>query len=110
MTDAQICSRMGWIVGDILEGDEGYGPERIQITAIGEESILAKEVYPEKSTEALWSLDCRDWRKVSNAKSTCSSCDQQELETVTLDVNEHLAMQQCKECGFRKYVVVGKTT
>lgn len=61
MSDAEKCRARGWTVGTFLEGDEGYGPEVIQITAIGEEKILAKRV---DGYEGLWSLDYRDWKAV----------------------------------------------
>ena len=67
MTPAEKCRQNGWQVGDVLEGDEGHGPERIKITAIGEDSILARAVLsdePRFAREASWDLSCRDWRKV----------------------------------------------
>lgn len=68
MEDAEKCRKNGWTVGAILEGDEGYGPERIQITAIGERNILARQVakggksYEDR--ERSWTLSCRDWKQV----------------------------------------------
>jgi hypothetical protein len=68
-SDADICRRNGWTVGTQLAGDEGYGVTVIQLTAIGESSIMAKiiphkgipEQYPH---EGAWTLSCRDWKKV----------------------------------------------
>lgn len=58
----------GWKVGDYLEGDEGYGPTVIRITAIGEDRILARAVMhnggPVWNIENTWTLSCRDWKKV----------------------------------------------
>jgi len=71
MNDAKKCRGKGWVPGDILEGDEGYGPTQILLTAIGKQSILAIEVsHNGKSVsgamEDTWSLDYRDWRKVGH--------------------------------------------
>jgi hypothetical protein len=69
MTAAETCRQNGWEKGDVLEGDEGYGPERILLTAIGESAILARTIFrrgePVDERECLWSLECRDWRKVT---------------------------------------------
>jgi hypothetical protein len=61
---ADWCRINGWGVGTILEGDEGRGPERIVITAIGEESILAKRLGEPVCGDRSWVLWCRDWRRV----------------------------------------------
>ena len=72
-TDAETCRLNGWTVGDQLAGDEGYGPSIIEITAIGEERILARclshfrrgEKVECDERESSWTLVCRDWRKIS---------------------------------------------
>lgn len=75
MTDsrnsADICRERGWVVGTRLFGDEGYGPIVIQITGIGERSILAKAisfngVKPKYDSEFTWSLIFRDWKIVDD--------------------------------------------
>ena len=58
---ALICCERGWTVGTILVGDEGYGPEEIVITAIGECEVLARVVNRPR-TEASWCLSHRDWK------------------------------------------------
>jgi hypothetical protein len=68
-TEAETCRLNGWTVGTVLVGDEGYGPEKIMITAIGEESILAKRVEDRHGVamdghEGVWTLRCRDWKVV----------------------------------------------
>ncbi|HPB98053.1 MAG TPA: hypothetical protein PKW66_19205 [Polyangiaceae bacterium] len=67
-TDRQTLELNGWGIGDILEGDEGYGPQRIVITAIGEECFLCRW---DRHMDGKWSdesgittLRCREWRKV----------------------------------------------
>lgn len=65
---ADVCRARGWVIGTQLVGDEGGGPTMIQITAIGEQSILAKTLSENGrratyTREGLWSLDCRDWRE-----------------------------------------------
>ncbi len=69
-TDAETCRLNQWNVGTVLVGDEGFGPEKIKITAIGEESILAKRIenyhgVAVKDAERLWTLDCREWKFVN---------------------------------------------
>lgn len=63
-TPADTCRENGWIVGTRLVGDEGRGPETIEITAIGESRILAKRVLPTEGRETTWTLDVRDWHEV----------------------------------------------
>ena len=67
-TEAETCALNGWHVGTIIEGDEGYGPTRIRITAIGERIILARCVScPGKvCRESSWTLTCREWAEVSS--------------------------------------------
>lgn len=67
-SDADECRRKGWKRGTRLVGDEGYGPTVIQITAVGDEEILAREIshngVPVDGSEWSWTLDCRKWKKV----------------------------------------------
>lgn len=67
-TDAETCQLNGWEVGDVLVGAEGCVFEHIQITAIGEQKILARSFMrngiPVDSDEASWTLICRNWRRV----------------------------------------------
>lgn len=69
---AEICRERGWVLGTRLVGDEGYGPTVIEITAVGERSILAKTVrhngQPSIAGEGNWCLWCRDWHVVPNAE------------------------------------------
>ena len=58
-TNADFCRRMGYTVGTRLVGDEGYGPEVIELTAIGERLILAKGA----DREGLRMLQFRDWKR-----------------------------------------------
>ena len=71
MNAAETCRQNGWVVGDVLEGDEGYGPSRIRITAIGARVMVAVETWrngkplpADELSEGPWSLECRDWKKV----------------------------------------------
>jgi hypothetical protein len=66
-TEAETCRLNGWNVGTVLIGDEGYGPEKIKITAIGEESMLARRIENQRGEqvngpEGLWTLACREWK------------------------------------------------
>jgi len=73
MCPARICKENGWGPGTRLVGDEGNGPTVIEITAIGEHSILAKQISQNGAkylgTEGLWCLDCREWKVVKSRKS-----------------------------------------
>lgn len=66
--EADVCRRLGWLPGTLLEGDEGYGPSVIRITALGETEILARRVrhngQPVNDHETNWTLSCRDWKQV----------------------------------------------
>ena len=69
---AELCRERGWKAGTRIVGDEGRGPTVIEITAVGEEAILAKAIShngePLASSlgEGNWALHCRDWRKVGD--------------------------------------------
>ncbi|WP_424137965.1 hypothetical protein [Roseomonas chloroacetimidivorans] len=72
---ALICRERGWAAGTCLEGDEGRGPTVIEITAIGQERILARALTEggRRATyrdEGLWNLSCRDWRPVPHPFAT----------------------------------------
>lgn len=65
-TESETCRLNGWIVGTVLVGDEGFGPEKILITAIGDEAILARTIETGKGIsvkrgEGIWTLSLRDW-------------------------------------------------
>jgi len=63
---AEICRLNGWTVGTKLVGNEGYdGDSVIEITAVGEEKILAKWTTKKGRTyEESTTLACRDWVEV----------------------------------------------
>lgn len=69
-TERETLELNGWQVGDILEGDEGHGPDRIIITAIGEKKFLCKwdykckGKYPRGETGNT-TLSHREWVKVN---------------------------------------------
>jgi len=64
MNSADLCRKNGWTVGTILEGKENDRADKIVITAIGEESVLAKS-FGVHAHEALWNLTFRGWKEVS---------------------------------------------
>lgn len=73
MTAAETCRKHGWSKGTRLEGTEGddkgwSSTNVIEITAVGEEEILAKCIShngkPHPCGERNWSLGHRDWKKV----------------------------------------------
>jgi hypothetical protein len=67
-TEKETLELNGWGIGDILEGDEGYGPDRIKITAIGEQRFLCrwdydcKGIFRDESGNT--TLQGREWEKV----------------------------------------------
>ena len=69
MNSADKCRENGWGPGTQLAGDEGYGETVIEITAVGEENILAKKISHKGEAahggESLWALSERDWEVVS---------------------------------------------
>jgi hypothetical protein len=68
-TEKETLLLNGWGVGDILEGDEGYGTIRIKITAIGEERFLCKcdykcnGIYSEEYGSK--TLGRTEWKKIN---------------------------------------------
>jgi hypothetical protein len=70
ISDAELCRIFGWGPGTRLQGDEGYGMTVIEITAVGEEMILAKMIshngVGEVRSESSWTLKCRDWVPVTS--------------------------------------------
>lgn len=68
LSDVEICRKMGFDKGTKLIGDEGYGPSVIQITAIGEEHIMARVIShngnPVHDSEGMWTLSCRKWARL----------------------------------------------
>ena len=68
-TEVETLRLNNWGLGDILEGDEGNGPDRILITAIGIERFLCKWDYKCKELYApetgSTTLTCRDWKKIN---------------------------------------------
>ena len=72
VSSAEKCRRNGWGPGTRLVGDKGYGPTVIEITAVGEEGILAKAIShngkPAAERESAWTLECRDWQLVPAAQ------------------------------------------
>lgn len=67
LSAAAVCRANGWAPGTRLVGDEGGGPTVIEITAIGRDQILAREVShngkPGHMSENSWVLWCRDWKQ-----------------------------------------------
>lgn len=68
MSSAEICRKNGWRPGNFLEGDEGYGPTVIQLTAIGAENVLARMIShdgkPADCRESHWTLEYRGWKRI----------------------------------------------
>jgi hypothetical protein len=67
-SNADACRRLGFKPGTRIVGNEGHGNTVIEITAIGERSILAKEIShngeDRDGYESVWSLDFRMWLEV----------------------------------------------
>ena len=69
-TERETLDLNGWTTGDILEGDEGYGPHLIKITTVGQELFLCRWNYQKgngwERESGNTTLSCREWRKVSS--------------------------------------------
>lgn len=73
--NADECRAFGWLPGTRLAGDEGYGETIIEITALGEQAIVAKQishrgvpVKKHRRYEKNWTLAVRDWRVIPAAQ------------------------------------------
>jgi hypothetical protein len=66
LSSVELCKANGWKVGTRLGGTEYYPTGSsycvIQITAIGEQAILAK-CLTHKTDESTWILQLRDWKE-----------------------------------------------
>ena len=58
---ADICRQRGWQAGTVLVGDEGWGDERMVITAVGERHILGRREADPPEHECMWTLAYRCW-------------------------------------------------
>jgi len=92
-SSADICNQNGWVAGTVLEGDEGWGMERIVITAVGEHRVLARRESHTSWAEGLWDLHHRVWRKVEPAPK-CSMCNGDGYSRKPRIVDE-----PCEECN-----------
>lgn len=70
VSDAEECRDRGFNVGDLLVGNEGYGPTVIELCYIGERRILAHTISHNGKVfsdhlhrEETWTLSMRDWEK-----------------------------------------------
>jgi len=79
-TEKETLDLNGWGVGDILEGDEGYGPDRIKITAVGQERFLCRWKHRDREgwepESGNTTLTCREWVRVYSANSPVSNPDE----------------------------------
>jgi DNA-directed RNA polymerase subunit RPC12/RpoP len=98
-SDADTCRENGWEAGTLLIGDEGYGPAVIQITAVGEHSILARCIHRNgvavDQSEHGWTLMCREW---SEATDRCARCG---ATVPPYDVED---MQVCERCDHEMHL------
>lgn len=94
---ADQCRALGWLPGTRLAGDEGFGETVIEITALGEREILAKQIshqgQPVDPHEASWTLAARDWHVVRPAP-----------ELVTR-IAEHLRDVRCIEDAWNQNIL-----
>lgn len=58
LSAARLCRARKWKVGTVIAGEDGFGLIRLEITAIGEHSILARS---ETGLELAWTLKSRCW-------------------------------------------------
>ncbi|KXS55027.1 MAG: hypothetical protein AWU57_623 [Marinobacter sp. T13-3] len=68
--EADTLRLNGWGPGDILEGDEGHGPDRIKIVAMTEELFICRWDYGATGEfgkeNRRTTLSCREWYKVGH--------------------------------------------
>lgn len=69
MSPAEHARANGWTVGTRLSGSEGFGVTVIEITAIGEQVVVAKTVSHKgvrnpRPWETTWHLGGRKWTPV----------------------------------------------
>ncbi len=67
---AEICHERGWGVGTLLTGNDGFGSMTIEITALGNQVMLARTVCHNGQPTAYggdrsWRLSDRDWVKAA---------------------------------------------
>ena len=69
-TEVETLNLNGWGLGDILEGDEGHGPDQIKIIAMANERFICQ--WRDRSTgefqreSANTTLAYREWRKIGH--------------------------------------------
>lgn len=67
---AEVCRANGWGPGTRLAGDDGWGETVIEITAVGDKSVMARKVSqggrPTPTPEGVWKLHLRE-REVAPA-------------------------------------------
>ncbi len=73
------CRQNGWGPGTRLVGDEGHGPTVIEITAVGEQFILAKAISHNghqfaRQWETNWTLELRDWTGWTDGEDEIIDC------------------------------------
>lgn len=76
LSDAELCRRNGWGVGDVLYGEQGVDCVTITLTAIGTTHILAVERGYKRDSD--WTLYDRSWRRICRAprRGKCPTCGQ----------------------------------
>lgn len=69
LSTAELCRQRGWGIGTVLCG--GALPKEvdrrdrlIQLTAIGVQTVLAIQIWPDELPEQAWCLKTREWREV----------------------------------------------
>ncbi|WP_442785974.1 DUF7241 domain-containing protein [Methylobacterium sp. C25] len=67
---ADICREHGWGVGTQLAGSDGFGTTTIEITALGNQVMLARTIGQNGrpasyARDRPWRLSDRDWKKIA---------------------------------------------
>lgn len=78
LSTAELCRQRGWGPGTVLAGaalpkEAEQGGRLIQLTAIGVQTVLAIQLWPEEREEQAWSLKTREWKEVKSEKSKVKS-------------------------------------
>jgi hypothetical protein len=66
-TERETCDLNRWVVGDVLMGTEFRSTDRIVITGIGVDKILAVSFRTKE--ESHWTLTCRLWHRIGHIEA-----------------------------------------
>ena len=63
LSSAEICRANGWRRGTILVGKEGRSTDRVRITAVGDDCVLAVMIDEPRDFEGDFDITAREWKR-----------------------------------------------